>query len=155
MASQYIYIFTSYADIKPKIYERVYLDIPEFYVPEKKEDCIKLVRDFYCIPHLYFEIEEEPGTNGRTTIFPPIVFVDKDLSNQQLILTYAHELTHIKYQTVNETFVTFMTFKALYESDNETLHGCGLTLAWRVLYGGYAWTDYDCGIYILEYFESI
>lgn len=125
-----------------------------FYVPENKQACKNLVKTHYNIPHFYVEKELDAVTAGRALYIPPIVFIDDGLVGVGYITTYVHELMHIKYQTKNERFVTFQTFKTMYESGDETLRGCAMDLAYMVVCGGYE-KEYDCGYYILEYLEKI
>lgn len=149
-----IYVYTA-NKLEVKAYRYQYLEVPQIEINLSKKECKRLVDDLYNFPHLYFEISRDEGrTLGHTIFIPPIAIMNKHLQGQEFIIHYAHELTHSKYLTQNETWVTFKTFTLLYESDNEVLHNSGLLYAKWIVEGGYAGTDYDCGYYILEYFSK-
>ena len=151
--SQYAYIIF-YDRMTPVEYEHVQLYYDNsFYVPDSRKECEKLVRKYYKIPHLCLNVKLDALTDGRAVCLPPMVFVDKRLSNANFITTYVHELLHIKHQTLDETYVSFMTFKTMYESGNETLRGCAMRLASQTVAGAYP-GDYDCGYYILKYLKE-
>lgn len=148
--AQNIYIYNSHKlEIKP--YKTKIIYMPDIEINLSKEECKKLVADLYDTPHLYLEFKKDVSSS---IYIPPIVCMQKGLDNRQFIIDYAHELTHIKYQTSNETFVTFTTFKTLYESDNEHLHYCGAFYGACILSGEFGNTEYDCGWYILDYLKG-
>lgn len=85
-----------------------------------------------------------------------VLFRKVILRNYQQYLTdvkaYSHELAHIKYQTNNDTFVTYKAITTLYESENQFLNFVAIEYANDVLSGGYQNTDYDCSYYLYKYF---
>lgn len=84
-----------------------------------------------------------------------VIEIDKNLDIHTYIITYAHELCHIRYQVGNETYTAYMTFVRLYESGNSELRYHALVYAQDVIGGGYSGTAYDCGYYILEYLKGV
>lgn len=148
--AQNIYIYNSHKlEVKP--YKQTIIYVPDKEIDLTRKQCKKLVDDLYKTPH--FTIETNSNT-GSPVFIPPIAFINKNLNNREYIIYYAHELTHLKYQTANETFVTYITFKTLYESDNEILHYCGEFYGACILSGEASGTEYDCGYYILEYLKG-
>lgn len=124
----------------------------DFYVPSK-EDSKTLIKRYYNVLHIYIDKELGATTGGFALCMPPIVMIDDDLNGVSYITTYVHELMHIKYQTTNERFVVFMTFKTMYESGSDVLRNCSMELAYMVVSGAYE-REYDCGYYILEYLKG-
>ena len=70
------------------------------------------------------------------------------------VKAYAHELAHVKYQTLNDCFATYKAITTLYESENEMLKYVAINYANDVLQGGYEGNEYDCGYYLIEYFKG-
>lgn len=139
----------SYKSYKPKSYIYQNIDLQEIEQTLTKQSAKELIKRLYNTPHFYKEKELKQA--GRSIIFIRKVEINKNLSLNDYIITYAHELTHIKYVTVNETFVSYKAFKTLYESGNEELRYHSMVYASEVLSGIWAGTDYDCGYYILKY----
>lgn len=65
----------------------------------------------------------------------------------------AHELTHLKYYSANECFVEYKAIITLYESGNDYFKNIALWRANGVLLGNIQ-DEYDCGYYLLEYFNK-
>lgn len=80
-------------------------------------------------------------------------FINKYQTGWQLLETLTHEFVHLKYWAVNETFTQFMTFKLLYESDNEILHNKGKEIAIRQNNHEY-YKPYECSWYVNKYFRE-
>lgn len=88
------------------------------------------------------------------TILQTRTIVIGDLEGYDYIQGLCHELVHLKFCTANETYTQFMTFKILYESENEILHDCGCDFAnaqFKHLWFG----DYDCAYYIEQYLKGV
>lgn len=93
---------------------------------------------------------------GRSLVLLRIIDIDNHQAenNIDFAKALAHEQIHIKYQTENETFVTYKTITTLFESDNEFLKFVAVDYANDVLTGGYRGTVYDCGQQLLDYFQA-
>lgn len=139
----------SYNSYKPKPYEYTYIKVQPIEETLTKESAKKLIKKLYNTPHIYKEKSFDGF--GRSIILYRKVEINKDLKLNDYIITYAHELTHIKYCTENETWASYKTFKTLYESGNAELRYIALNYANEVLSGCWQGTDYDCGYYILKY----
>jgi hypothetical protein len=65
-----------------------------------------------------------------------------------------HEVVHHKYFSTQENYVSLMTIKELYESDNTVLKNSGMRLALDHLLGCKS-PEYDCTPKIIEYFIEV
>lgn len=142
----------SYNTYKPKPYEQTRLEVIQNDTVLTKADVKELIASIYNTPHFYKE--KDLNQMGRSIILFRKVEIDKDLSVYDYTITYTHELTHIKYCTENETWVSYQTFKTLYESGNAELRYIALNYANKVLNGYWQGTEYDCGYYILKYLNK-
>ena len=131
-------------------YVEIEYDTPDLEVWEYKG----LIDSLYDIPHFYIKCKVPgPYTHGSSVCVFGLVFVEPNLTGYDYAITYAHELTHVKYQTVDDTWVNFKTFKVLYESGSEPLRQIALQFAdeqFRGCYDG----NYDCAYYIYEYLQD-
>lgn len=113
-----------------------------------------LLDELYDIPYFYIECKVPgPYTYGSSVCVFGLVFMETDLSTYNYTIALAHELTHVKYQTVDDTWVNFKTFKVLYESGSEPLKSIALQFAQRQFDGCYE-GEYDCAYYIYEYLQD-
>lgn len=139
---------------KVKPYKRIYVEIPENLAENvSRNDLKSLVDNLFDQPHFYRE-KSNFTQYGKTIILFRSVTINAKLDNENYTLTYAHELTHLKYMCANETFTAYKTFVALYESGNEILKNVAERYACKVLRGDWQGTPYDIGYYILEYFKE-
>ena len=151
---QVLYIrFSNSLEIKP--YTTQYITIqnkPQLTLT--KQTARTTIANLFNTPHIYFEKDLPPQDNGISIIIWRAVQIDKDLDVHTYIITYAHELCHVRYQVGNETYTAYMTFVRLYESNNAELQYHALIYAKDVISGDYSGTKYDCGYYILEYLKG-
>lgn len=119
-----------------------------------KQTARTTIANLFNTPHIYREKDLPAQENGRSKIMWRVVQIDKDLDVHTYIITYAHELCHVRYQVGNETYTAYMTFVRLYESNNAELQYHALIYAKDVISGDYSGTEYDCGYYILEYLKG-
>lgn len=139
----------SYMNYKPKEYEYTQLYNPQVNITLDKSSAKKLINKLVKTPHFYKE--KQIDDYGRSVILYRKVEINTNLPIEDYVITYTHELTHLKYCTENETWVSYTTFKTLYESGNDELRYIALNYANEVLRGCWQGTDYDCGYYILKY----
>lgn len=148
----YLYCFNR---LEVKEYERVSLDIPAMEYTLTKDEAKKLIKDIYRTPHFYKEVGKFPDRrDAESVVFIRLVKVEKDLSLENYVMAYAHELTHLKFMYGDETMTVFKTFVMLYESGNAELQHIALKDAQDIINGGYKGTDYDCSYYIIEYLKE-
>ena len=119
-----------------------------------KQTARTTIANLFNTPHIYFEKDLPPQDNGISIIMWRVVQIDKDLDVHTYIVTYTHELCHVRYQVGNETYTAYMTFVRLYESNNAELQYHALVYAQDIISGDYSGTKYDCGYYILEYLKG-
>ena len=96
--------------------------------------------------------EMNGDTAGYTVLLLKIIVLDNDLTQENYTLTLAHELVHLTHFTANERYVSFITFKVLYESENNYFKSVALAYAdaqFKHLYQH----SYDCSGYIEEYLQ--
>lgn len=132
------------------------------YIPKQPpneitvEKAVELVNEHFNINYtLKFENLRQNGMSGNATLILNIVRLDKNLNGWEVLATLTHELCHIKYYTINETFTEYMSFVELYESDNDILKNRANWLIYEhCTLQIYKHTKYDCGWYILEYLKN-
>lgn len=145
--------FSNSLNIKPYTTQIIAIqDKPQLTLT--KQTARTTIAKLFNTPHIYFEKDLPPQDNGISIIMWRVVQIDKDLDVHTYIITYAHELCHVRYQVGNETYTAYMTFVRLYESGNTELRYHALVYAQDVIAGGYSGTAYDCGYYILEYLKG-
>ena len=122
----------------------------------KKELKVLVEDNIHFTSYLYIEVTNLWDIHaGLTSIPTHTVMVLKNLNNMEYVETLTHEIIHLKYCTSNETFTNFMTFKYLYESDNQYLKFASREMAMNILYDDYSSAkQYDCGYYIIKYLED-
>ena len=146
--------FSNSLNIKPYTTQIIEIqDKPQLILT--KQTARTTIANLFNTPHIYFEKDLPPQDNGISIIMWRVVQIDKDLDVHTYIITYAHELCHVRYQVGNETYTAYMTFVRLYESNNAELQYHALVYAQDVISGDYSGTEYDCGYYILEYLKGV
>lgn len=130
-----------------------YMDMPE---KELRNLIEKEYRTLYFYNVKDSEVPE--GSDAISVVIFRIVYMRSSYDNvYQYGIALAHELTHIKYQTANEAWVTLKTFKILYESKSKVLNEISLYLANEIfsyqIYG-YAY-NYDVSYYVADYLNLI
>ena len=118
--------------------------------PYTKSELKTLVSELYDTPHIYGETKR----NSRCLVPFRIVKISDKLHDYAYVKQYAHELTHIKYQTKDERFVVYTTITTLYESGNEYLQWVAIDYANEFLTKSLPEKSYDCGYYLQEYFKG-
>ena len=154
IVTQNIHVYAM-TDMKVMNYDRFHVQVEEIEYSLTKKEAKQLVKDLYNTPHIYIETSNiNEYSYANSFIMARVVRIKPNLSILDYVFSYAHELTHIKYQTADETYTMFKTFTTLYESGNEELQNIALRYAQNIIEGGYLDTEYDCGYYILEYFKG-
>ena len=142
---------------KPKSYERIELEQPTDIAKNvRKSDLKRLVDKLVNIPHLYTEKGKRMQNWGYSQIMFRRVVINSDLEGEDYVITYTHELMHLKYWCENETYTSFKTFVTLYKSGNVILRNVAERYAYDVVTNGsFIGTEYDCGYYIMEYLKGV
>lgn len=149
-------IFFSKNKLKVLPYEKNYsLKIKEVNL----EGDVKLkIDNLFNFKYFYKETDNFKGLIlGKSIPLYRTVIVKKNLKEEdpeEYALALTHELCHLKYNTYNDTFINYMTFKTLYECEDEALQTIGFNFGVTIIEGGYEGNNYDCGYYILEYFKE-
>ena len=155
LLSRYYFIF-AYNDLEVKSYQPVNLQFQSMNYTITKEDAKQLVANLYNVEHSYTETNDLPETDAaNSNISKKEVKIRPDLALIEYTVSYAHELTHIKYSSYDETYTAYRTFVDLYESGHNELQNISLVYAQSIMDGCYSGTEYDCGYYILEYLKGI
>lgn len=146
--------FSNSLEIKPYTTQIIAIqDKPQLTLT--KQTARTIIAELFNTPHIYLERGLPSNQDGRSRIMWRVIEIEKNLDIHTYIITYAHELCHIRYQVGNETYTAYMTFVRLYESGNTELRYHALVYAQDVIGGGYSGTTYDCGYYILEYLKGV
>lgn len=130
-----------------------------YYAPPEEceitiEESITLVDSLFGINYNLC-IRKTKDCDGRAYIYNNRVIISDKISGYRFIETLAHELCHIKYYSVDETFVEYMTFVELYESRNRWLNNTAQWLAHQQCYlQRDKGTKYDVAFYINKYLED-
>ena len=73
--------------------------------------------------------ELEQNVYGIANLRTREVKIKPNLNFEHFVFFLTHELTHLKYKALNERFVNYNAFKALFESDNEYFKNIALMFA--------------------------
>ena len=129
-------------------YAMLVQDFDEDAVVESNEYYRELIeKDLGLRFYLYSEGELDRYV-GKTYMTIRRITIDESAKGYQYCWAFAHEAMHLKHFIKHEEFVTFETFKFLYE--HEELHNVGVALALKTLEGGYS-GEYDISNYIINY----
>ena len=155
LLSRIYYVF-AYNDLEVMAYEPVDLKFQAMNYTITKEDAKQLLSDMFNIEHKYVETNDISEKDfGNSNIARKEIKIRPDLDLVEYVITYTHELVHVKYELYDETNTAYKTFIELYESGHNELHNISLVYAQSIMDGCYKGTEYDCGYYILQYLTEI
>jgi len=155
LLSRYYFVF-AYNDLEVLKYDPVRLNFQYMDYTITKEDAKQLVANLYNIEHSYEETTDLPKTDAANSVITrKEVKIRPDLGLIEYTISYAHELSHIKYELYDETHTAYRTFIDLYESGHDELKNISLVYAQSIMDGCYSGTEYDCGYYILQYLTEV
>lgn len=155
LISRFYFVF-AYNDLEVKSYEPVQLQFKQMNYTITKTEAKELVANLFNTEHIYIEtndIDENDAANSN--IARREVRIRPDLDLVEYVISYTHELVHIKYELYDETNTAYKTFVKLYESGHEELKNISLVYAQSIMEGCYKETEYDCGYYILQYLTEV
>lgn len=115
-----------------------------------KSELKQMVSELFDTPHIYGETKRD----SYSLVPFRTIIISNNLYDYAYVKQYAHELTHIKYQTKDERFVVYTTITTLYESGNEYLQWVAIDYANEFLTKSRPEKSYDCGYYLQEYFKG-
>lgn len=154
VVSNIVYIVKSHDNFKPKTYHCT-ITVEDALLLEKWE-YKGLLTELFDTPYIYTEGDlNKHSVDGYARPLIRLVRIDSNLSNFSYAYTLVHELTHVKYQTGNETWTSYKSFIILYESGSSALQYIALKYAQDQLGGLYEGTEYDCSYYIAEYLNLL
>ena len=100
----------------------------------------------------YFLIEKSINNDfGRCYPLINLIIIKPELDIETFVITLTHELCHLYYNTADERYVSFMTFKILYESKDFNCIACKNGYLQICGYFSY---NYDCGAEVQKYLET-
>lgn len=119
-----------------------------------KQEIRKLLEDELCFNNYIYKEGDIKIVSNSAYCVALLRYIKIDMTKCARIENYTialcHEMCHIKYFTGNEIYTQFMTFKTLYESDNETLKNIGTWFGIYTLNRCYV-DNYDCSQLIVDY----
>ncbi len=155
LLSRFYYVF-AYNDLEVKSYESVQLKFKPMNYTISKAEAKQLLSNLFAIQHTYIETNDIAETDfANSNIVRKEIKIRPNLDLVEYVISYTHELVHIKYELYDETNTAYKTFVELYESGHEELQNISLVYAQSVLDGCYKGTEYDCGYYILEFLVDV
>ena len=107
------------------------------------------IEDIVGVPNYFYAEKDLSGAHGLTVLMLRYVVIDIGLNDFDYILSVTHELCHIKYNCMNERFISFKTFEHLYNSEYRDV---AMVFAMYQSYGLYP-HEYDCAEYINKYLK--
>jgi len=156
LLAQFYYVFAYNNNLEVMDYQAVTLDVKMRGCKLTQNEAKLAIEELFNIEHTYIETTElSDKVFADSNIVRKEVRIKPDLLIEEYVISYTHELVHIKYESYDETFTAFKTFVELYESGNEELMNVSYIYAQSVMDGCYVGTDYDCGYYIVEYLKEI
>lgn len=101
--------------------------------------------------YLYKEKYLREGDKGICFPMFRFVIIDKNLTQNEYIECICHELTHLKYNTVNERYVQYQTFVTLFNSEFRQI---AINIVYKMQYGEYLY-EYECYAQIYDYLKEV
>ena len=152
-------VYRHYNQVEPP-----HLDVipyEHFYMPQEHIETqytkLEIKEMIDCIYNVDYKYQEVGFLNsnvlGKSNIDKKVLKIVPYINEIEYIWVLSHELVHIKYQTANETFTEYTSIITLYESNNILFQKVALNRAKFIISGAYQGTEYDCGYYLLEYFN--
>lgn len=124
------------------------------------EEAIEKVNNFMNV-HYNLEIVDDLGYSlesgevfqilGLTTFYNNVKLVKQD--SWSVMWTLTHELVHVKYQSINETWTNFKTWTLLHESNDEVLVNVARWNLHKQLNGSTS-KEYDITWYCYNYLQT-
>lgn len=90
---------------------------------------------------------------GKANLITFHIDIEPNLSLEMYTFTLTHEITHLKYYTVNERFTNYYAWLILYESGIDYFKQVALAIADQD-FRGLTYYDYSCAGYIEEYLRG-
>jgi hypothetical protein len=146
----YAYTYEQYINTRRRLYQE-YQPIVTNRTYKEYRELISKELNFYT--YIYNEVDFKDKHDGIAVLPCFNIFVETGLDSYDYCTTFMHELNHIVEFSSQENYVDFMTFKKLYESEDEELHQYGIRFAFAHLDNNVT-HDYNCSEKIIEYFSK-
>lgn len=122
-----------------------------------KEDARRLLESEMNMTHYVYDEGDisDPTQVAYSVVLYRYVKIDlrKCADVEEYAFVLCHEFCHIKYFTGNEIYTQFLTFRTLYESNNDTLKTIGKWFGIYALNKNFV-NSYDCSKLIIDYLEE-
>jgi len=116
-----------------------------------RQDYRKIIEDdFNCRFYIYREADLAEGIDGQCSLLFRTITMDCYIDNFYYCSAFAHEVIHLTNLISQENFVTYQTFKYLYEHEDPEFHNFGIKVALHCLLGGYP-EEYACAGEVIQY----
>jgi hypothetical protein len=126
------------------------------YVNPTTNDVYKKKIDNLLTPHPYkLKIKNLNWfkSDGVAVTFFNTIYIDDDVKGINYCITLTHEILHYQYSSDTERFISYMTFKVLYESNDKHLSNASMKWAYTKL-GLTETSKYDCKDLIINYLKK-
>lgn len=135
------------------------IKLQQEYVPMEstrtRADYRKIIEDdFNCRFYFYREADLPEGVDGQCQPLFRTITMDSYIDNFFYCSAFAHEMIHLTSYIEQENYVTYQTFKYLYEHNDPELHNFGVKVGLLCLYNAYP-TEYDCNGEVIGYLATI
>lgn len=133
-------------------FDKLYKDF-DFKMPSltKQEYREQLENKLNFQNYIYFECNS--SFNGWQNVIIPTIIINENLSEYDYCRTLTHEMMHFKKFSANEKYISFETFKYLYENECEYLHNVGVLYGLNKIYGSHS-GEYDVSGLIVNYLTN-
>lgn len=144
-----------YRNLMPRDYRNAIQLLEKSYIkdykPKTKEEYRKFIESDMGV-HFYIYTEKDMvDYAGKIYPLARLIIIDTDTDGYKYCETFAHEAIHLKEFIGQEDYVTFQTFKYLYES--EELHNVGVWYGLSQVYGCYS-GEYNVSHLIVDYLTN-
>lgn len=147
-----IYHLFFYYKMKGKPFRKTLINNPYECKEVDRQNYKQILDDLFDTPHI---TRVWPKLEDACSLpMFHIMYMNESTFNYYDVKTYAHELTHIKYQTYNECFTCYTCIITLYESGNEFLKFIAINYANDITCYYDEQDDGNCGYYLIEYFKE-
>lgn len=119
--------------------------------PKTKEEYRNFIECDLGIKFYIYTEKDMVGYAGKTYPLARLIIIDTDADGYKYCITFVHEAIHLKEFIGQEDYVSFQTFKYLYES--EELHNVGVWYGLSQVYGCYS-GEYNVSHLIVNYLTN-
>ena len=110
-------------------------------------------KDFNCRLYFYNETDLPDGIDGQCQPLFRTITMDSYIDNFYYCSAFAHEMIHLTGYIQQENYVTYQTFKYLYEHEDPEFHNFGIRVGLHCLTNSYP-SEYDCIGEVIDYITT-